>query len=431
MQHAQPSDIAARSGRTVVRLGAAVDAERMLAPAVAVMDAGVLVAVDTPEAIGRIDAPAVDRSGHVALPPLVNAHAHLDLTSVGPVPFDGTFAHWAAQVRERRASKPQEIEASVQEGVRRSAAGGTGFIGDIAGNFGLTALEALRAAAPAAGIEGVSFVEAFGIGNASARGVEFLRGLAERVPAELGGIRLGASPHAPYSCDDAVYRAAAELGIPVATHLSETLDEVRFVRDGSGPFEGLLQSVGAWTPELRGWACDPVARVLPLVRGRGALLVHLNYLTDAAVDMLAVEGRGDRPPVAVYCPRASAFFRHPAEGHAPHRYRELLAAGVPVALGTDSAIVLGDGPAISVLDEMRLLHRRDGTHPRLLVAMATVHGAQALGVARHRVLLPRAGAAGARNAIVVPAGPADGPPGEWLRRALDSDRPCEWLGAAA
>jgi hypothetical protein len=63
--------------------------------------------------------------------------------------------------------------------------------------------------------------------------------------------------------------------------------------------------------------------------------------------------------------------------------------------------------------------------------MATVHGAQALGVARHRVLLPRAGAAGARNAIVVPAGPADGPPGEWLRRALDSDRPCEWLGAAA
>ena len=65
--------------------------------------------------------------------------------------------------------------------------------------------------------------------------------------------------------------------------------------------------------------------------------------------------RGDRPPVAVYCPRASEFFGHPAGGHPSHRYREMLAAGVPVALGTDSAIVLGDAPSISVLDEMRLL----------------------------------------------------------------------------
>lgn len=431
MDPAKAPDIAACSGRTVVRLGAAADAERMLAPAAAVLQGGDVVAVDAPEAIGRIDAPVVDRSAHVALPPLVNAHAHLDLTSVGTVPFDGTFADWAGRVRQRRASNPRDIAASVHEGARRSAAGGTGFIGDIAGNFGLSALEALRDAAPATGLEGVSFVEVFGIGTSSARGVDFLRDLAGRAPAERHGIRLGASPHAPYSCDDAVYRAAASLGMPIATHLSETLDEARFVHDGSGPFEGLLRSVGAWTPDLLGWGCGPVARVLPVVRHRGALLVHLNYVDDAALALLAAQARDDRPPVAVYCPRASEFFGHPAGGHAPHRYREMLAAGVPVALGTDSAIVLGDAPSISVLDEMRLLHRRDGTDPGLLLGMATVHGAQALGIPRQRVLLPRTGGAGARRAVAVRTAGDGRSPADWLARAIAEGHPCEWLGSPA
>ena len=427
---------ASPSGRVAVRLAAAVDAVRAIAPAVAVFDREGPVAVDTPEAIGAMPGEVIDLSTHVALPPLVNAHAHLDLTGIDPIPFDGTFANWAGQVRARRATTPEAVTAAVREGVRRSVEGGTGFIGDIAGGFGIAALEALRGAAAATGLQGVGYVEVFGIGSSSARGVEFLKGLRAQVADIRGGIRLGVSPHAPYSCDDAVYAAAAELGLPIATHLAETLDEVRFVRDGSGPFADLLRSVGAWTPDLRGWGRGPVERVQPLLQGRGAALVHLNYLDDAGLELLSRDAGSAHASVPVYCPRASEFFRHPVPGHAPHRYRELLAAGVPVALGTDSALVIGDAPTISVLDEMRFLWRRDGTDPMHLVAMATVHGARALGMDPGLVRWPSAGVRSAHGMLVMhtgdivdsrASGSMQARAMSALRAALSGSVQCAWI----
>jgi len=392
-------------GRVAVRLAAAADADRVVAPAVAVFDREGPVAVDAPEAIGSVSASAVDLSDHVALPPLVNAHAHLDLTSIGSLPFNGNFADWIDAVRLRRGTDADQLAASVREGVRRSVEGGTGFIGDIAGAYGLAAVQALRDAAAVEGIEGISYVEVFGIGRSAERGLEQLQQLRDRVALDANGIRLGVSPHAPYSCDDAVYAAAAALDLPLATHLSEAVEELQFVRDGGGPFVDFLKSFGIWTPELRGWGQGPVERLHPLLRARGAALVHMNYLGDGDIAQLVAEAGCDRPSVVVYCPRASEYFRHPNPGHAPHRYRELLAAGVPVALGTDSAIVLGDAPTISVLDEMRLLWRRDRTDPMLLLAMATVHGARALGVSPERVRLPREGVRAARGLIAIPCVP--------------------------
>jgi len=410
-----------------VHLAAAADANRMIAPAVAVFDRSGPVAVDAPESIGGLDAPVLDLASHVAIPPLVNAHAHLDLTAVGSLPFNGNFADWIDAVRLRRGAEAAQLAASVREGVRRSVEGGTGFIGDIAGAYGLGAVQALRDAASVEGIEGISYVEVFGIGRSSERGEAQLRELRERVELDASGIRLGVSPHAPYSCDDAIYAAAAALDLPLATHLSEATEELRFVQDGTGPFVDFLKSFGIWTPELRGWGQRPMQRVHPLLRGRGAALVHMNYIDDADMARLVAEADCDRRSVVVYCPRASEYFRHPNPGHVPHRYRELLAAGVPVALGTDSAIVLGDAPTISVLDEMRLLSRRDGVSPMQLLAMATVHGARALGVSQDCVKLPTASRRGASRLLLL------GSEGPGLRlRSLEDGlacgKVCGWLG---
>ena len=38
-------------------------------------------------------------------------------------------------------------------------------------------------------------------------------------------VRIGVSPHAPYSCSLAVYRWCLSLGIPVGTHLAESANE--------------------------------------------------------------------------------------------------------------------------------------------------------------------------------------------------------------
>ncbi len=71
-----------------------------------------------------------------------------------------------------------------------------------------------------------------------------------------------------------------------------------------------------------------------------------------------------------FCPRTHARF-----GHAPHPYRAMLERGVVVCLGTDS---LASTPTLSVLDEMRFLHRRDASlNGPLLLTMGTLFGAWA------------------------------------------------------
>ena len=74
------------------------------------------------------------------------------------------------------------------------------------------------------------------------------------------------------------------------------------------------------------------------------LLAHVNYCDD---DELAILSAG-RASV-VYCPRTHEYFGHP-----PHRWREMLAAGINIAVGTDSC---ASSPDLNLLDDLRLMHR--------------------------------------------------------------------------
>ena len=107
--------------------------------------------------------------------------------------------------------------------------------------------------------------------------------------------------------------------------------------------------------------------------------MHVNQCSDEDLAILA-EARTK----VVYCPRASAYFG--ADRHfGPHRYRDMLAAGIEVALGTDSIINLPSGIldeaglGLSTLDEARFLHARDGADPDTLIKMITTHGSRVLG----------------------------------------------------
>ncbi len=96
----------------------------------------------------------------------------------------------------------------------------------------------------------------------------------------------------------------------------------------------------------------------------------------------------------------------------------MIAAGVPVALGTDSIINLPPGTdRLSTLDEARYLWRRDGTDPRLLLAMATTAGGRALGLGEAPFLL---------GAMAPVLGLIAVPGGSW-REALDGDAAPELL----
>ncbi len=329
----------------------------------------------------------IDRPHAALIPGLVNAHTHLDLTHLGPLALDDRrgFDGFIERVRSGRRLDEQGIAESVRQGVELSLAGGVVAVGDVAGApMGRPSTAAYRALG-ASPVAGVSFLEFFAVGRTQDASLARVRELVEASPRQIGGARLGLQPHAPYSVMPPGYRAAIELassGMPLATHLAETLDEREFIARGAGPRRALLESLGIWDDSVLrhvGHGRRPVEHLAPHIAGARFLCAHVNDATDSEIELLARAGAD-----VAYCPRASVYF-HAADRLGPHRYRDMLRAGIGVALGTDSIVNLpawtcGPRGRLSTLDEMRLLHGRDATPARTLLAMATLHGARALAL---------------------------------------------------
>ncbi len=391
-------------------------AGRVFAPGAVVLRGAEVLAVGSPEAIGPVggSAETVDLPAHGILPALVNPHAHLDLTAVRSVGDPLDFDAWLAGVRAARGSMDAgAVARSVKLGAQRSVAGGVAAIGDIAGQH---APDASFAACSDAGLVGCVFQEVFGMGPRLPLALEVVAEASLRQQGPAGqGLRRGLQPHAPYSSHRDVFEAALRSGLPVSTHLAETADERRFLRDGEGPYRRLLESLGLWEPGVVTGDAHPVdwmARRLSAAPATRILCAHLNDLDDRALGVLAA-----LPVDVAYCPRASEYF-----GHAGHRYREMRAAGINVCLGTDSAICLDTPDRISTLDDVRLLVRRDGVALGEAIAMAASCGARALGLDAARWTLRPGPVAGV---LAVPLGAHRGPQEfgrtnsapEWLARS--------------
>lgn len=351
------------------------------------------------------DARVMSLPNSLLIPGLVNAHTHLDLTHIGPRPHDPShgFVPWVDMIRRERRVEDAGIRAAVTRGIELSLAGGTVAVGDIAGAArGVPSLEPHRTLRDSP-LAGVSYLEFFSRGKFREKGLAAgldtldagLREEAERLigrPASATSVRLGLQPHAPNTVELESFRrataAAISRGVPLCTHLAESPEERRFISLGDGPQRQLLETLGVWDDAAGadvGRGQHPAEYLehilLQAAESQPYLVAHVNDASDRTIDILA----RSRTRVA-YCPRASAYFG--AHRHfGPHRYRDMLDAGIPVALGTDSIVNLPDGadePArggISIFHEMQFLARRDGADPFLLLRMATLNGARALGLA--------------------------------------------------
>jgi cytosine/adenosine deaminase-related metal-dependent hydrolase len=334
-----------------------------------------------------------DYRGGILVPGLVNAHTHLDLTHVGPLPFDkaGGFTGFIKNVLQHRLSDPRAIRQAVGRGIELLLRGGTVAVGDIAGVANakpcLTAFETLSETP----LSGVSFLEFFAIGNAPfplpLEGKD-AQGLTND-PTLTHGVRLGLSPHAPYTVSRDAYTQAqafaARHNLPLCTHLAETVEEREFIAKAAGPFRAFLEKAGWWNAAVAGPGgvgndLSPIKHLLPHLEAAPYLLAHVNDCSSEDLRLLA------RTRCAVaYCPRASHYF-HAPDHFGLHRYQDLQIANINVALGTDSVINLPPATIhaktgrLSTLDEARFLYQRDQADPRLLLNMCTANGARALGL---------------------------------------------------
>jgi len=303
------------------------------------------------------------------LPGFVNAHTHLGLTDMaGRFKPTANFPAWIGRLTARLMLRSGgAARRAVAEGRDQSLAAGTVAGADVAHDPAAT--EPLDEAPG----RWTVFGEVFGFGKAGlVRLGETVAALEARTRS--GGVAVGLAPHAPYSTGPAVYlavrREADACGWPITTHLHETTDEIAFTERGEGPFYEWMRRLRVLPADWRPAGVRPIPALAEAGFFAGPVVAaHGNDLTDEEIGVLARSGS-----TVVYCPRSHAFF-----GRRDHPWRRLRAAGAGVALGTDS---LASCPSLSMLDEVRFLMAREpDADPQTILAMATVGGARALGLA--------------------------------------------------
>ena len=161
------------------------------------------------------------------VPGLVNAHSHLEYAVYAGFGDGRPFGEWlATHVRRKRALDPDDVVAIARLGAADSLAAGITTTAD----YSFSGASATAAAE--LGLRAIVFLEVFGADAAAAeRRFTDLRGKVE----ETALVRIGVSPHAPYTCSVDVYRFCLSLGIPVGTHLAESQAENDWLLDGRGP----------------------------------------------------------------------------------------------------------------------------------------------------------------------------------------------------
>lgn len=322
------------------------------------------------------DAERIELGEAALLPGLVNVHAHPELTALRGLLEDLPFHEWIpALIRAKHEARLSEEDHAV-------AARWTMIEALAAGITTLAATEDSGAALDAlveAGMRGMVYREVFG--PAPEQAEESLAALRTKVAAmrarETDRVRVGISPHAPYSVSDRLFQMAAgyarDEGLPIAIHAAEAEAEELLVRYGEGPFAGGLRTRGIETP--------PRARsTIALLDRLGVLEARPLLIHCVRVDHEDIRRIADHGAAVAHCPAANARLGH---GIAP--LVELLEAGVTVGLGTDS---VASNNRLDILEEARLAQlfqrarlRSAGALPAdRLLRLATLDGARALGL---------------------------------------------------
>jgi cytosine/adenosine deaminase-related metal-dependent hydrolase len=224
-------------------------------------------------------------------------------------------------------------------------------------------------------------------------------------PDRIAHIHPALSPHAPYTVHpellDSMVEMARRHQVPLAMHLAESREELELLRSGGGPFRELLVELNAWNPAPDARLGSIRAYLERLARAPRALVIHGNYLNADEREFLVEQAASLS---VVYCPRTHAFFNHE-----PYPLAELLLRGVRVALGTDSR---ASNPDLDMWREIRFVaQQHPGVSPETVLQLATLAGAQALGLESHIGTLEAGKAA---NLAIVALNSSDADPHERL-----------------
>ena len=328
------------------------------------------------EIVSRFPDSRIEDFGEAALlPGFVNAHSHLELTVMRGFleREENDFLAWLRKLTVARlAMTAEDLLVSATCGAIEAARAGVTCLGD-ASSAAIQATKALQAV----GLRGIVYQESFGPDPklAEENVAKLHEQISELRTIETELVRVGVSPHAPYSVSgpqlELISRLALDEKLPVMMHAAESQAENLFMLKGQGAFAEVLRARGIE------WRAPGISTIQYLKRHgvleTKPLFAHCINVDDCDLELIKQSGAG-----IAHCPKSNLKLGH---GRAP--FAEFITRGLRVGLGSDS--VAGNNTC-DLLEEARfatLLARLGrATAPvnaEQALFAATLGGARAIG----------------------------------------------------
>ncbi len=300
----------------------------------------------------------------IFMPPLVNAHIHLELSHLADVQRPGPhekMTSWIEELLSLRINEDEkEVERCMQGTTEQLYRSGCILLLDI-GNRQDRKIDTAQS-----GIEVLSLLECLGPTQTA----------IDNCMATLARLdeKIGVTGHAPYSTSGPLLQHLKQTSLSTnsifSIHVAETEDEREFLSSGTGCFRDFLERRQAWDGSFPFDKEGVEGTVLYLdglgVLDRSTLCVHCVHLTEVEIKLLAA-----RETSVCLCPGSNSYLR---AGKAPLEL--MLKHKLLPALGTDS---LASNEVIDLWWEMQLLSSDHPTvKPAVILKMATLGGAKAL-----------------------------------------------------
>jgi cytosine/adenosine deaminase-related metal-dependent hydrolase len=313
------------------------------------------------------------------LPGFVNCHSHLELTAMRGFAdeHDADFFAWLMKITKTRAEKltDEDVQNAAILGAIEGAQAGVTTFGDI-GRFGKNGLTALKNI----GLRGVVFQETEFSPDTKTADEDFtklIEKFLELKESETNLVKIGLSPHAPYTVSARLFELIAgyaiENDVKISIHASESAMEEDLMLNGTGFFAGIYEKYGLTWQNPN---CSTIEMLdkIGVLRAK-PLLAHCVKVSASDIDLI----KNSDSRIA-HCPKSNAKFGH---GIAP--LEKFLDKQISVGFGSDS---MASNNVCDILEEARfatlfarnLPDRKRFLQPQEIIETATLGGAKALGL---------------------------------------------------